>query len=251
MLANVFLNHIGDRSRGSSLLLGVSKAAHAFKLHILRKFAQRIELLLGLTREACYKRCSKRNSGNLTAKLRNKLTQGLFVALSVHALQYLSVAVLHRDIEIFHYLILTLHAVDKLVCDALGIAVQQAYPLQPVYLAKLVQQLRQRKLSVKVKTVACRILCNDDQLLNSVSGEQLSLIDDILHRAASEMTAYIGNSAVGTAVVAAVSYAQIRIMRQCGDYALALHAVGFLFTEHILLSAVTHLFDNLANPAII
>ena len=157
---------------------------------------------------------------------------------------------LHWYIKIFHYFVLPLYTVDKLIGDTLGIAVKQAYPLKALYPAQLIQKLGQGKLSVQVKPVACGVLRHNHKLLHPVCCQQPCLIDDIFNRTASESTAYLRNSTVCTAVVAAVRYAHISIVRQRGQYTFALHAVGLLAAETAYSLASRNLVQYLAYPAV-
>ena len=58
VLANFLVNLVGHCRGDCSLFLGICETAHSLELHILGKFAQTVELLLGFSRETRDKRCA-------------------------------------------------------------------------------------------------------------------------------------------------------------------------------------------------
>ena len=74
---------------------------------------------------------------------------------------------LKRKIDIINNLFLIFDCCDKLIGDSVRITVKKSYPLDAVNFTKLVKKLGELELSVKIKTVACCILCDNDKLLDT------------------------------------------------------------------------------------
>ena len=139
----------------------------------------------------------------------------LLVAPAVHAAENIAVAVLYGYLEVFHELGLARDSVEELICYALGVAVERAYPSEPVYPAKFTQKLGQLRLAIDILTVAGSILRDDCELGNAVIGETPCLREHILHRHTAELPAYLRYSAVCAAVRAALRYLEVREEGQC------------------------------------
>ena len=138
----------GHFSRGRALLLRVGKAAQPLKVYFLCKLSQLLKLLLALSREARNKGGAENNVRDFVADLIEQCGKALSVAAAVHFPEDLAVAVLQGQVNVFYYFILARHYVDKLVRNAVGVAVEHAYPVQPVDFAKLGEQPVKRGLSV-------------------------------------------------------------------------------------------------------
>ena len=95
-----------------------------------------------------------------------------------------------------------------------------------IELAQLTQECGKLVLAVQVRAVARDVLRDDDEFLHARGRKLARLVQKFVHRAAAVTAAQARNDAVGTAVVAALGDAQVRIPRRRGQNArAALHAV--------------------------
>ena len=111
---------------------------------------------------------------------------------------------LDRQIHVLDDLFLARHNVQKFVGDSFWVAVQNAYPFELFYFAKLRQQLGQHRLAVQVCTVARGILSYNVHLSYPVADKAFGFLDKLVHGNAAETSAYVRYRAVGTAVVTAL-----------------------------------------------
>ena len=121
-----------------------------------------------------------------------------------------------------------------------------------IELAQLTQECGKLVLAVQVRAVARDILRDDDEFLHARGRKLARLVQKFVHRAAAVTAAQARNDAVGTAVVAALSDAQIRVPRRRGQNArAALHAV--LNVAHVAgaqATAAHHLVDREGDLAV-
>ena len=132
--------------------------------------------------------------------------------MAAHGAKHLAAAVLKRNINVFdHFFFLCKH-VKQLFCYSFRIGIKKAHPFYAVNSAYCAQKLRQHALSVNIHAITGGILCYYYKFLYSLFGKLAALRKNFIHRAAAVAPAYHGNCAIGTAIVAAVCYADICIV---------------------------------------
>ncbi len=92
--------------------------------------------------------------------------------------------------------------VVELVGEELGIAVEDANPVEPLDLVELPQQLGQPRPAVEVDAVVGHVLRDQDQLADAVAGQLLGLGDDHLDRLGHVLAPHEGDRAEGAKPVA-------------------------------------------------
>ena len=107
-----------------------------------------------------------------------------------------------------------------------------------LHLLQLCQQLGQRALAVQIQTVTGNVLCYHQQFLDPAGGKAFGFGDHILHGNAAEGAANVGDHAVGTLVVAALSDAQIGAPGIGEQHSVTGEAVGLPLLEPGPLAAL-------------
>lgn len=93
------------------------------------------------------------------------------------------------------------------------------------------QKLRKRVLAVEVFSVAGDVLRDDGQFFYTEFFQLFCFGNKILHGAAAESAADVGNGAVGTAVVAPLRDLEVRGIFGGGEYAVAAERDGILVVK--------------------
>ena len=113
---------------------------------------------------------------------------------------------LNGDVDIMKDFLLSRHDVYQLVGNPFWVAVQKSYPFYAIRFTYPVKQFGQLQFPVNIQSIASGILSYYHQLLYSAGSEALYFLKYIFHGTASEAASYIGDGAIGAAVVAAVGY---------------------------------------------
>ena len=163
------------------------------------------EVLLGLTGEADDKGGADSNVGDLLLNLCKHLADKRAVSVAVHALEHLVADVLKGKIDVVENSGIVLHLLDKTVGDLVGVAVENSDPRNARFLCNFMQKLVETVLAVKVDTVASGVLRDDGQLLDAHLVKLFCLFNKLVHRARTELSTNIGDSAVGATVVASLA----------------------------------------------
>ena len=121
-----------------------------------------------------------------------------------------------------------------------------------IELAQLTQECGKLVLAVQVRAVARDVLRDDDEFLHARGRKLARLVQKFVHRAAAVTAAQARNDAVGTAVVAALGDAQIRIPWGCGEDARAalLAVVDIAHVTGAQRLRAHHLVDGKGNVAV-
>ena len=104
------------------------------------------------------------------------------------------------------------HDLYQLVVDFLGIAVQNAYPVQSVDSAKLPNQFGQCLLSIDIRSVYGRLLRNDYQFFYTFRRQRFRFLYQAFHRNAPVTAAHPRNNTVCAMFVTAFRNFQISVM---------------------------------------
>ena len=148
---------------------------------------------------------------------------------------------LDRDIQIVTDLCLPGDGVNELVGEIVGVEIVEPHPVEGKP-AQLPQQRRQLLFAVQVDAVAGDILGDDDALLHPGVSQMLRLRQHVLHAAAAVSAPQGGDHAVGAAVAAPLSNAEIGVLPGGGQHtgqllhgAVDVGKMAALLTVHHLL----------------
>ena len=170
--------------------------------------------------------------------------------MTVHRLEDFIIRVLERQVYIMEHLGLGSHGVDKLVGYLIGIAIEQAYPLDAVDFAEQIQQMGESVFAVEINAVGRDILRDKHELFDAPIRKGLRLFDYTLLVAAAERSADGRDGAIGAAVRASLGYLEIRPVIGSSEHALTAHGELFFVGENIGLLAVENFVDYLVDIAV-
>ena len=116
---------------------------------------------------------------------------------------------LNGYIYIVDYLRIGYHSIHQLFVYGVGIGIKHTYPVQLIYLCYTPHKLCKHGLTVQIGSVSRSVLRYQRELLYAAVSQILCLLHQFFHWNADFTAAYQRYSAVGTAIIAAVSYTKI------------------------------------------
>ena len=129
-----------------------------------------------------YNHCSSENySRNLLTHLADKLTGPCSIDIAVHIVKNLVCYMLQRNIHIAADLWIVRHLVKHIFRECSRIRIMYPYPLDSFHLRKFLEKFCQCTTSVKIQTIICSILGDDDQLTHAAISQFASLLHKSLH----------------------------------------------------------------------
>ena len=175
----------------------------------LEQFGQMAELLLRLPRKACYDGSTQYEVRSRAPDIVGYLADMLSGAMAVHGFQHIRIYMLNGYIYIVDYLRIGYHSIHQLFVYGVGIGIKHTYPVQLIYLCYTPHKLRKHGLAVQIGSVSRSVLRYQRELLYAAVSQTLCLLHQFFHWNADFTAAYQRYSAVGTAIIAAVSYTKI------------------------------------------
>ena len=121
--------------------------------------------------------------------------------MTIHSAKNILVTMLERNIHIFYNLIFTCNCVNKLVCNSVGIAVENPYPFKAVNPTKSSEKLCKHRFAVFILTETGCVLSNDIEFLDSTLSKTFRLFYNIFNISAAESSSNHRDCTVGTTVV--------------------------------------------------
>ena len=204
-----------------SFFLRVGKGAHALKSLFAYEVEKFVEILICLAWESDHQRSADVNAWHAFADSLQQIDGFLLRYVAMHAGEHVVADVLEGNVEIFAYVWLLAHHVQKIHRELVWISVMQANPFHAWNISHLADEFGNMMLAVNIYAVVGEFLSDNLKLLHAFCHQFAHLLQNLFLRTGNMLAGDDRNGAVGTVAVAALSYLDVGIMARSGEMTLA------------------------------
>ena len=204
-----------------SFFLRVGKGAHALKSLFAYEVEEFVEILICLAWESDHQRSADVNAWHAFADSLQQIDGFLLRYVAMHAGEHVVADVLEGNVEIFAYVWLLAHHVQKIHWELVWISVMQANPFHARNISHLADEFGNMMFSVNIHAVVGEFLSDNLKLLHAFSNQFAHLLQNFFFWSGNVLAGNDRNGAVGTVAVAAFGYLDVGIMARGGKMALA------------------------------
>ena len=180
-----------------------------------------MEILICLAWKTNHQRSADVNAWHAFADGLQQIDGFLLRYVAMHAGEHVVADVLEGNVEIFAYVWLLAHHVQKIHWELVWISVMQANPFHARNISHLADEFGNMMLSVNIHAVVGEFLSDNLKLLHAFSNQFAHLLQNFFFWSGNVLAGNDRNGAVGTVAVAAFGYLDVGIMARGGKMALA------------------------------